>query len=127
MDRVKIHPLAGAVGIGYTFIVMRLKESEAQAIREAAQKHFGPNVKVLLFGSRVDDTKRGGDIDLLVEHDPALQGSDLIKRKLRMMTAIQMAIGDQKIDIVTTPSQSPGAEPDTRLVVENARKEGVLL
>jgi predicted nucleotidyltransferase len=125
--RVQIPLLAGADGIGYTFMVMRLKESEAQAIREAARKHFGPDVRVLLFGSRVDDGKRGGDIDLLVEHDPALQGSDLIKRKLRMMSDIQLAIGDQKIDIVTTPAQSSGSEPDTRLVVKNARKGGVLL
>jgi len=41
---------------------MRLTADEQAIIREAALKHFG--VRPRLFGSRLDDTAKGGDIDL---------------------------------------------------------------
>ena len=46
---------------------MRLTPIEHEAIKRAAQSSFEPGVVLRLFGSRVDDAKRGGDIDLLVE------------------------------------------------------------
>ena len=46
---------------------MRLSASQIETIRDAAQQNFGAEASVWLFGSRVDDTKRGGDVDLYVE------------------------------------------------------------
>ena len=109
---------------------MRLSDQEVRAIKNAVKKNFGDNVRVLLFGSRVDDTRRGGDIDLLVEYDPAVEGTDLIKKKLRTMSDIQFALGDQKIDIVTAPKSIAGVESieqNPPLVVTMARSEGVAL
>jgi hypothetical protein len=45
---------------------MRLSTDQIQAIYQAATTAFGQGTSVWLFGSRVDDAKRGGDIDLLV-------------------------------------------------------------
>lgn len=41
---------------------MRLSTDQIQAIRHAANTAFGEGTAVWLFGSRVDDAKKGGDI-----------------------------------------------------------------
>ena len=43
---------------------MRLTSAEVSAIKAAARSAFGDTAVVRLFGSRVDDGARGGDIDL---------------------------------------------------------------
>jgi predicted nucleotidyltransferase len=57
---------------------MRLTEHEIQIIRDTAHEVFGQNIQIILFGSRVDDSAKGGDIDLMIETSeeidrPALQ------------------------------------------------------
>lgn len=42
---------------------MRLNQSEINAIKQAFDETFNKG-EVILFGSRIDDTRRGGDIDL---------------------------------------------------------------
>lgn len=51
---------------------------------------------VYLFGSRVDNTKRGGDIDVLLLTDKKLPHTELYKMKL----SFYALFGEQKIDIV---------------------------
>ena len=53
---------------------MRLTEFEVQAIKQSAREVFGAGVGVALFGSRVDDAQRGGDIDLYIK---TATGNDL--------------------------------------------------
>src|SRR5512144_3002065 len=57
--------------------VMRLDPSEITAITATAAQVFGPSATVRLFGSRVDDRRRGGDIDLYIEVDIGM--SDLCR------------------------------------------------
>ena len=47
---------------------MRITEKEKNVIIDAV-KSTDPDAKVWLFGSRVDDSKKGGDIDLVVSKD----------------------------------------------------------
>ena len=59
---------------------MRLTSSQQQIIREASLKRFG--VSARLFGSRVDDSKRGGDIDLYIEAN--LSPAEAFEREKRL-------------------------------------------
>jgi predicted nucleotidyltransferase len=48
---------------------MRLSDKQRNIILEKVSEVLGKGVKIALFGSRVDDEARGGDIDILVESD----------------------------------------------------------
>jgi len=99
---------------------MRLTAEQAAIIRQSARTSFGPQARVLLFGSRVDDTKRGGDIDLLVKPDQDFNDS-LLKRKIRFLVELERALGEQKIDVVIEHADDP------RPIVEIAHQTGIEL
>lgn len=87
---------------------MRLSQQTQQIIRDTVREIFGVEAKVKLFGSRINDDARGGDIDLLVEL-PSITAE--IERKTMQLTArLQLRIGDQPIDVLvldpSTPRQS---------------------
>lgn len=46
---------------------MRLTVDQQRRIQQIARDHLGPDAVVSLFGSRVEDDKRGGDVDLFIE------------------------------------------------------------
>ena len=46
---------------------MRLSTAQQQSILQTTRQNFGADAKVWLFGSRADDARRGGDVDLYVE------------------------------------------------------------
>jgi len=69
---------------------MRLSTDQIQAIRQAATAAFGQGTSVWLFGSRVDDAKKGGDIDLLVcpqahTTEDATVGQQGFMQKIKML------------------------------------------
>ncbi len=99
---------------------MRLTDFQRTSIIETSKNVFGENSKVYLFGSRLDDSKRGGDIDLFVECDG--QYNEL-KNILRFSSLLQRKIGEQKIDIIV---KSFGVCDERDIVVE-AMATGLLL
>lgn len=74
---------------------MRLTPEERTTIQSVFRQYF-PEAKVYLFGSRTDDKKKGGDIDLLVlaKDKPNLTVDAKIDAEL------QRKLGEQKIDIL---------------------------
>lgn len=46
---------------------MRISDQSAQMATAIISDQFGADAKIWLFGSRADDSKRGGDVDLFVE------------------------------------------------------------
>lgn len=99
---------------------MRLTPSQISAITQTAYAVLGDGARVILFGSRVDDTKKGGDIDLLFETDQP------IANRAATVGAIYVALirqlGDRKIDILLKDATTPPAP-----VLEVARQTGVQL
>ncbi|NOT13098.1 MAG: nucleotidyltransferase domain-containing protein [Methylococcaceae bacterium] len=101
---------------------MRLTLLQKTAICETASKYFGADVQVWLFGSRVNDQAKGGDIDLYIE--PQIQNpAELIAAKLQFLRDLHKRIGEQKVDVVLHRPNSLMDLPVYRI----AKQTGVLL
>lgn len=73
---------------------MRLKEDEISVIKKNIL-HFDPEAKIYLFGSRVNDMAKGGDIDILV-----ISEKIGFIEKVKIRTGIFKNIEEQKLDLV---------------------------
>ena len=95
---------------------MRLTPRYIEVIKKHF-KQFFQNGEIYLFGSRVDDRKKGGDIDLyfvLQEH------SNLFEKKIKFLSRVKRELGEQKIDIVFNTD-------NTRLIEKEAIQWGIKL
>lgn len=80
---------------------MRLDSVELRALRKATENING---NIFLFGSRVDDTKKGGDIDLLIfSQDNAFHLSQQVSIKFFMEC-------EEKIDVVVMDKENLSKE-----------------
>ena len=89
---------------------MRLKSFEVDAIRHVVLQHDS-DAEIYLFGSRVDDQKKGGDIDLLI-----LSGIMTAADKSKIRSELWQVLGEQKIDLVLARDTS---EPFVRIALNN--------
>lgn len=69
---------------------MRLTDDQIRTIRQLAHQVAGSQSRVRVFGSRLDDTAHGGDLDLMLElsepvGNPALVAAQLSARVSRVM------------------------------------------
>ncbi len=99
---------------------MRLTKEQRTAIKQAVKTTLGDNASVWLFGSRVNDELKGGDIDLYIEVQS--KNTDLLQAELQLYTEIIQKIGEQKIDIVMHQVDTP-----KKAIHEQALATGVLL
>jgi predicted nucleotidyltransferase len=99
---------------------MRLSDDQARLIVRAARELAGPQVQVRLFGSRVRDDLRGGDIDLLVECPQPVDRP--VWLAARLTARLQRVLGDRRIDVLVVDPQTT-LEPVHRV----ARAEGIVL
>lgn len=76
---------------------MRLTDHEVAAIKVATRELFGESVVVRLFGSRVDDSLRGGDIDLRVTVD---DGQEDYRHAGNFRWKLSGEIEERKVDLV---------------------------
>jgi uncharacterized protein len=73
---------------------MRLSQEEIDVLKTKLYS-LSSEAKLYLFGSRTDDDKRGGDIDLLVV------SQKLTKKDVRLLRIdFFKAFGEQKLDII---------------------------
>ena len=76
---------------------MRLTDHEVAAIKAAAREAFGETAVVRLFGSRLDDSVKGGDIDLHLEVEP--ECSDY-RHTGNFRWNLMNRIGERAVDVV---------------------------
>jgi predicted nucleotidyltransferase len=99
---------------------MRLSRHDRNAILQATAEVAGPAARVMLFGSRVHDHLRGGDIDLLIElPQPTPEPTRLAGH---LGARIERAIGLRKIDSLIADPHTPVSP-----VLLAARRDGVAL
>ena len=99
---------------------MRLSHYQQQLIKQTIASIVGPNARVWLFGSRVDDAKRGGDIDLLIETELAIANKASLL--CRLEGALVMRLGDRKIDTLIKDATTSDAP-----IFNVAKQNGILL
>ena len=75
---------------------VRLSEEEIEIIKNAIRK-YDPDAEIIIFGSRTDLSKKGGDIDILVISKKI---DYKIRRKIRV--DLLLKLGDRKIDLIIT-------------------------
>lgn len=82
-----------------------------------AREVFGEEIKIWVFGSRVNPKKRGGDIDLYLETKEGYR----VEKVLRFLAKLYTLIGERKIDIILKK------EGDTSEIAIEAKTRGVRL
>jgi len=102
---------------------MRLSPAERRAVEVASREAFPAGTRVLLFGSRLDDARGGGDIDLLVELPDPLPADEVVDRRTRLTARLYRLLDERRIDVLITDAM----QQDARAVVEAARQQGIEL
>lgn len=96
---------------------MRINDEQRKIILSEVHQAFGPHARVRLFGSRVDDSAIGGDIDLLVE----LEKKHSLRVEISLVAQLEGRL-NKPVDMITTwPTRK--AQP----IVEIAKLTGIEL
>lgn len=101
--------------------LMRLTTAQQATLKSTVIRFFGNGASVTVFGSRTDDARRGGDIDIMVQPSTAVSAADLFTLKIKALAALQKELGERKIDLIV---RYPG---DCRTIVTQALQTGVKL
>lgn len=98
---------------------MRLTSYEIEMIKKSFFEVFKSG-KIYLFGSRIDDSKRGGDIDLFIELSLDLSAKEIMEKKSAFKLRLYNRIGEQKIDVIISTNKQ-------RSIEKEALSQGILL
>jgi len=96
---------------------MRITPAQAEQAVAIIRDYLGAEAAVWLFGSRVDDAKRGGDVDLYTE--TSLPGV-LLRETVRAKIALEQTFG-HSVDLVVNNHRKECP------IYQIAREEGVRL
>ena len=95
---------------------MRLNIYEQKMIKKVFLETF-KNGHIYLFGSRVDDSQKGGDIDLYIDSKNI---ENPFEKKIEFLVSLKQKIGDQKIDVIISKDK-------TRVIEKEALQYGIKL
>ena len=99
---------------------MRLTDDQTKAIRQLVRQVAGERCRVRVFGSRLDDAAKGGDVDLLLELSEPVDNPAFIAA--RLSAKVSRILHGRKVDVLLS------APNLMRLPIHDiALKEGQLL
>ncbi len=98
---------------------MRLSHKVLNAITDSFKQVVLVPFELYLFGSRTDDSKKGGDIDLLVV---TKHKDDVVKLKSAIRKKIFEHIPEQKIDITVATSVEISTDEFLKTIFPSAIK-----
>jgi len=82
--------------------LMRLSNIHKDIIEKTLTSHFS-DAEIYLFGSRADDSKRGGDIDLIMNTSHEFS----MKDKIILLTLLEKEGIHRKIDLIVRTPERP--------------------
>ncbi len=101
---------------------MRLTQFQIATLKQVAGEVFGSEIQLYLFGSRVDDQRAGGDIDLyVVGFNRSIEQQ--VDAKISFLAKVKMVLGEQRVDLVFAPQEGQPHLP----IHQQAELTGVLL
>ncbi|MDD2768312.1 MAG: nucleotidyltransferase domain-containing protein [Methylococcus sp.] len=103
---------------------MRITPHQIETVKKLVHCHFGEDSDIWLFGSRVDDSKKGGDYDFFIETS-LKQPDAIIEQKIALLGDLQTSayFEDEKIDLIVRRRDSNFDIP----IYSIAKKEGIRL
>lgn len=84
---------------------MRLTDPQIEIIRSATRDIAGAGASAWLFGSRLDDSRRGGDVDLLIQ-SPVPIG---LLQRARLKSTLEHRLGLPVDVLAETPGDPSSA------------------
>jgi len=96
---------------------MRLLKQEIEIIKRVILKYIS-DATIMLFGSRVYDDKKGGDIDIFVQTNSNIT----LSQKLQILTEIELEGVFRRVDLIVKTPQSK-YQPIFKTIL----KEGIVL
>jgi len=84
---------------------MRLDPKTLEIIKSEVANQLGPEAIIRLFGSRVDDNLKGGDIDLYIELNDVLENH--IQAECKLTARLYITLGGRKVDVLIKDAKAP--------------------
>ncbi|MBY0454969.1 MAG: nucleotidyltransferase domain-containing protein [Burkholderiaceae bacterium] len=81
--------------------IMRISQELLKNSVDIISSHYGDGVKIWLFGSRVNDKQRGGDVDIFIEN----ASKDALQR-IRCQSQL-VELFDLKVDLIVGTGDQP--------------------
>jgi len=99
---------------------MRLTPKIQAIIKTEVLNLLGANCQILLFGSRIDASQRGGDIDLLIESPIIIKNR--VQLECKLAARLYIKLGGRKVDILIKDSLTV-----IKPIHQQAMKQGIIL
>ena len=99
---------------------MRLSAVELEKIKITFSLFRSEDAELYLFGSRTDNTKKGGDIDLLIIFKDSEQSARF--KKLDFLVALKKVLGERRIDVTNATPHEIETDEFLKVVFSGAMK-----